>query len=140
MLRPLITLSLALCLSGAFLTPIISHAQDQMKGDAEAGAKIYLKCRSCHVVDQATNKMGPHLLDILGRTAGSVEGFQYSEAMKQAGKNGLIWNENTLKEFLTSPKTMIPGTSMRFWGLWENQINDLNAYLKEKATKQPAAQ
>lgn len=129
MYRLLIILSFILCSSGALLAPSESHAQ----GDAKAGEKIYLKCRSCHVLDQPTNKMGPHLLELLGRKAAAVEGFEYSDAMKQAGENGLIWNETTLKEFLTSPKTMIPGTSMRFWGLWENQIDDLNAYLREKS-------
>lgn len=129
MYRLLLIMLFTLCLSGALLAPSESHAQ----GDARVGEKIYLKCRSCHVLDQPTNKMGPYLTGLFGRKAGTVEGFQYSEAMKQAGENGLIWNEDTLKEFLTSPKAMIPGTSMRFWGLWENQIDDLNVYLKEKS-------
>lgn len=129
MYRLLLIIVCTLCLSGALLAPSESLAQ----GDAKAGEKIYLKCRSCHALDQPTNKMGPHLMGLFGRKAGGVEGFQYSDAMKQAGENGLIWNEDTLKEFLTSPKAMIPGTSMRFWGLWENQIDDLNTYLKEKS-------
>lgn len=138
MFRLLLAVSFIICLCGALFASTGSYAQEDIEGDAEAGAKIYLKCRSCHALDQPTNKMGPYLLDILGRKAGTVEGFQYSEAMKQAGENGLIWNEDTLKEFLTSPKTMIPGTTMRFWGLWENQIDDLTAYLKEKASHKPA--
>lgn len=129
MYRLLLIIVCTLCLSGALLAPSESLAQ----GDAKTGEKIYLKCRSCHVLDQPTNKMGPHLMGLFGRKAGTVEGFQYSEAMKQAGENGLIWNEETLKKFLASPKAMIPGTSMRFWGLWENQIDDLNVYLKEKS-------
>jgi cytochrome c len=73
-----------------------------------------------------------------GRKAGTIEGFRYSEAMRQAGENGLIWNDATLKEFLASPKTMMPGTSMRFWGLWESQIEDLLAYIKSKSEAVPS--
>lgn len=107
-----------------------AQAQSFSKGDAENGAKIYLKCRSCHVLESRTNKMGPHLLEILGRKAGTVEDFEYSDAMLEARDNGLTWDESNLKKYLTSPKTMIPATSMRFFGLWESQIDDLLAYLK----------
>ena len=126
MRRLFVTFMLTLSLTSQMLVPA------QAEGDAVAGAKIYLKCRSCHVLDHPTNKMGPHLMQLLGRKAGSVEGFQYSSAMTEAGKTGLIWDEKNLKAFLTSPKTMIPGTSMRFWGLWEGQIDDLTAYLREQ--------
>ncbi len=130
-------LSLGLLVLLPFQAQAQSGAQSGVQGDAVAGAKIFLKCRSCHVLDQPTHKMGPHLVQIFGRKAGSAEGFRYSDAMNQAGENGLIWDENSLKEFLTSPKAMIPGTSMRFWGLWEGQIDDLMAYLKENTQAAP---
>ena len=103
------------------------------EADIKNGEKIYKKCQFCHLLNQPTNRMGPHLMQLQGRKAGSVEGFQYSDAMKQAGENGLIWNDATLKEFLTSPKAMVPGTSMRFWGLWDTQIDDLLAYLRSRS-------
>lgn len=116
---------LAFCLSA----PAAALAE----GDIRNGEKIYQKCRFCHILNQPANRMGPHLMQLQGRKAGTIEGFQYSAAMKQAGDNGLIWNDATLKEFLTAPKTMIPGTTMRFWGLWEGQIDDLLAYLNAQA-------
>lgn len=121
MLRLLTTSLIALIM----LAPVAVHAE----ADVKNGEKIYKKCYFCHTLNQPTNRMGPHLMELQGRKAGSVEGFLYSDAMKQAGDNGLIWDDKTLKEFLLSPKTMIPGTSMRFWGLFEGQVDDLLAYL-----------
>lgn len=118
----------------SLLAPVAAQAEVDVKN----GEKIYKKCYFCHILNQPTNRMGPHLMDIQGRKAGSAEGFLYSDAMKQAGENGLIWDDRTLKEFLTSPKTMIPGTSMRFWGLWESQIDDLLAYLSNKSEAVPS--
>lgn len=97
-------------------------------GDAKAGEKVFRKCKSCHYVDQEKNKTGPHLVNIIGRAAGSVDGFKYSNAMKDSG---LTWDEATLAEFLKKPKTYIKGTKMAFSGLRKDkEIDDLIAYLK----------
>jgi cytochrome c len=69
--------------------------------DAAAGEKVFKKCKACHYVDRKKNKSGPHLVDIVGRSAGAVEGFKYSKAM--AG-SGLVWDEATLAGFLAKPK------------------------------------
>jgi cytochrome c len=97
-------------------------------GDVKAGEKVFRKCKSCHYVDQEKNKTGPHLVNIIGRAAGSVDGFKYSKAMKDSG---LTWDEATLAEFLKKPKTYIKGTKMAFSGLRKDkEIDDLIAYLK----------
>ena len=97
-------------------------------GDAKAGEKVFRKCKSCHYVDQEKNKTGPHLVNIVGRAAGSVDGFKYSKAMKDSG---LTWDEATLAEFLKKPKAYLKGTKMAFAGLKKDQeIDDLIAYLK----------
>ena len=97
-------------------------------GDVKAGEKVFRKCKSCHYVDQEKNKTGPHLVNIIGRAAGSVDGFKYSNAMKESG---LTWDEATLAEFLKKPKTYIKGTKMAFSGLRKDkEIDDLIAYLK----------
>lgn len=97
-------------------------------GDAKAGEQVFRKCKSCHYVDQEKNKTGPHLVNIIGRAAGSVDGFKYSNAMKESG---LTWDEATLAEFLKKPKTYIKGTKMAFSGLRKDkEIDDLIAYLK----------
>ena len=97
-------------------------------GDAKAGEKVFRKCKSCHYVDQEKNKTGPHLVNIIGRAAGSVDGFKYSKVMKDSG---LTWDEATLAEFLKKPKAYLKGTKMAFAGLRKDkEIDDLIAYLK----------
>jgi cytochrome c len=104
-----------------------SHAQD-----AAAGEKVFAKCKACHVADEAKNKVGPSLLGIIGRTAGTAEGFKYSPAMADAGKGGLIWDEAKLTEYLKAPKALVKGTKMAFAGLKEDaDILNLIAYLKQ---------
>jgi len=97
--------------------------------DAVVGKKIFNKCKACHSVDKEKNKVGPHLVKIFGRKAAVIEGFKYSDALK---KSNIIWNEETLKEYISNPKKYVPGTRMSFPGLKkENQILDLLEYLKE---------
>ncbi|MGF1476886.1 MAG: c-type cytochrome [Geminicoccaceae bacterium] len=97
------------------------------EGDPEEGEKVFRRCRACHVVDQEQNRVGPHLVGIMGREAGSVEGFNYSDAMKNSG---ITWNEETIAAYLADPKGYIPGNRMAFAGLrQEQQITDVIAYL-----------
>ena len=104
-----------------------SHAQD-----AAAGEKVFAKCKACHVANEAKNKVGPSLLGIIGRTAGTLEGFKYSPAMVDAGKGGLVWDEAKLTEYLKAPKALVKGTKMAFAGLKEEaDILNLIGYLKQ---------
>jgi cytochrome c len=92
------------------------------------GKKIYKRCTGCHSTTK--NKIGPSLENLFGRTAGTVEGYRYSKAMR---KSGIVWNEETLKKFLKKPRKYIRGTRMRFSGIRkENQLDGLIAYLKLK--------
>ena len=103
-------------------------------GDAAKGAKVFNKCKACHFVDKEKNKVGPSLVGLFGRTAGTVEGYKYSDAMKSSG---IVWSAETLGEYLKSPKTMVPGTKMTFVGLKkDDDVEDVIAYLEE-ATKKP---
>lgn len=84
-------------------------------GDAEKGAKVWKKCRACHTVgEDAKNKVGPNLNDLLGRQIGSVEDFKYSDEMSTADS---AWSEEALDSFLAKPKEMFPKTRMSFRGL-----------------------
>ena len=99
------------------------------EGDAAKGEKIYKKCKSCHSLEAGKKKVGPSLAGLFGRTAGTVEGFKYSAAMKDSG---IVWDEETLNTFLEKPKAMVPKTRMAFPGLKKEQDRmDLIAYLKE---------
>jgi len=70
-------------------------------GDAEAGKKVYKKCKACHTLEEGgKNRVGPNLWGILGRTAGAAEGFKFSDDMIAAGEAGLVWSEETLTNYL----------------------------------------
>jgi cytochrome c len=98
-----------------------------LKGDAAAGEKVFAVCSTCHAVKEGENKVGPSLYGVVGRKAGSVEGFAYSEANKGSGKT---WDEATLYEYLENPQGYIPGTKMAFAGLKKPQERaDVIAYL-----------
>lgn len=120
-------LALALCVASA-------AAQD---GNADEGAEVFKKCRACHDVGPAAkNKVGPLLNDIIGRPAGTIEGFSYSDANKAAGSKGLVWTEDVMFKYLENPLTFMPGTKMAFAGLKDVQDRkDLIAYLKASSKK-----
>lgn len=100
------------------------------EGDAKKGARVFNKCKACHVADEAKNKVGPTLLGVFGRKAGAVEGFRYSDAMKDSD---VVWDEETIAEYMRKPKEFIPGNKMAFAGLRkEDEIANLMAYLKEE--------
>jgi cytochrome c len=97
-------------------------------GDAAKGEAIFKKyCTVCHTTEAGKNKIGPSLHGVVGRKSASVDGFQYSDAMKKADKT---WDEKTLDTYLTNPKEMVPGTKMIFAGLKKaDERKDLIAYL-----------
>jgi cytochrome c len=100
--------------------------------DAAAGEKVFARCKACHTVGEgAKNRVGPHLNDLFGRAAGSIEDYKYSSAMTKAGADGVVWDDKTLGEFLAKPKDFVKGTKMAFAGLKkEDEIVNLTAYLK----------
>ena len=100
--------------------------------DAAAGEKVFAKCKACHVVESDTNKIGPSLNGVIGRTAGTHEGFKYSKAMTEAGEKGIVWSEDTLTQYLHDPKAYIKGNKMAFVGLKKDEdVANVIAYLKQ---------
>ncbi|MFY9655980.1 MAG: cytochrome c family protein [Methylocystis sp.] len=97
-------------------------------GDAASGEKVFAKCKACHKVgDGAKNGIAPELNGLDGRKAGSVEGYNYSDAMKESG---ITWGEASFEEFIKNPKAKVPGTKMVFQGLSSDKdAADVWAYL-----------
>src|ERR1700674_5781464 len=98
--------------------------------DAAAGEKVFGVCKTCHQIGEtAKNAVGPVLNGIIGRKAGSIVGYSYSDANKNSG---ITWDEATFREYIKDPKAKIPGTKMTFPGLKDpKQIDDIVAYLKQ---------
>ncbi len=87
-------------------------------GHADVGERLFRRCASCHEVGpEARNKVGPHLNEIMGRAAASVEGFRYSRALTAMADDGLVWDEDMMDAFLTRPSDFVPGTRMSFSGV-----------------------
>ena len=111
---------------------ICAAAPTLAAGDPTAGQKVFNKCKTCHEADQAKNKVGPNLVGLFGRKAGSVADFKYSDAMKNSN---VVWTETTLAEYVKQPKEFIVGNKMTFPGLKSDQeVADLIAYLKQATT------
>lgn len=97
-------------------------------GDDARGKRLYGQCQACHAVIAGQNRVGPSLYGIVGRQAGTVDGFRYSDANTNAD---LIWTEDALFGFLEDPRGYMPGTRMIFLGVAKPQDRaDIIAYLK----------
>jgi cytochrome c len=96
-------------------------------GNAAQGEHTFMKCAVCHAKD-ATNRLGPGLLGVIGTRAGSKPGFGYSRAMKNSN---IVWDEKSLDAYIMAPQKALPGTTMPFPGIPnQEQRKDLIAYLK----------
>ena len=106
-------------------------------GDLENGRRKFGLCRSCHTITEGgPNMTGPNLYGVFGRQAGSVEKFNYSDAVKNAG---FTWDAEKLDHWLQNPATFLPGTKMPpVPGLKEEKDRvDLIAYLKVETGYKP---
>jgi len=99
-------------------------------GDAARGAPMYRACVACHSLEPNRNMTGPSLAEIWNRRAGSLPSFpRYSPALKSSG---IIWNDDTLDEWIKDPQHFIPGNTMTFPGMKDaRQRADMLAFLKE---------
>lgn len=96
--------------------------------DAAAGRAVFDEhCARCHNPDAAGKTYGPSLVGIIGRKAASVEGFEYSDALK---KSGLVWTVDALRAWMADNTGLLPGTRMRHVGVNDPLEQDmLLAYL-----------
>ncbi len=102
-----------------------------LTGDPVHGEKVFTQCKTCHVAEKAVNRIGPSLWGVVGRPAGSVAGYAYSQANKNSG---LTWTDQQVFTYLEAPQKVVPGTKMTFRGLKNPQDRaDVIAYLKTRA-------
>jgi cytochrome c len=98
-------------------------------GAIERGARVFSACIACHTLEPDRHLTGPSLAGLWGRKAGALESYRrFSDPLRQSG---LVWNERTLDTWLGNPQALVPGNSMQFPGLREEQARaDLIAFLK----------
>jgi cytochrome c len=95
----------AVLVASVFASPMTAAAQ---QGDAAEGESVFKKCSACHRVGEgARNMTGPVLNNVIGRPAGSAEGYAYSELNKSAGSAGLVWTEELVFEYLVDPNAFL---------------------------------
>lgn len=136
--------AIALIATGAGFGPAVAE------GDPKKGEKVFRKCKACHMVgDNAKNRVGPVLTGVVGRTAGTWEGYKYSKVNATAGENGLVWTPENLAEYLPKPQKFLEGflkekgakapgrTKMVYRLRKESEVKDVIAYL---ATFSPKAE
>jgi len=110
------------------VTTISAAAPAFAAGDAAAGEKVFNQCKSCHSAQAGKNMVGPSLFAVVGRKAGSVDGFKYSDPVKASG---VTWDAASLDKWLTSPKDFIAGNKMPFPGVKDATAREnLIAYLE----------
>jgi cytochrome c len=117
-------------LKSVFALSLIALSVPAFAGDPEAGAKVFKKCLACHAIGEgAKNKVGPELNGLFGRPAGSVPGYDYSDANKNSG---IVWTPEVFAEYIKNPRAYIEGTKMAFAGLKKDkEIEDITAYLAQ---------
>jgi cytochrome c len=107
-------------------------------GDAQKGADVFHDhCDFCHSFRlEDGNGTGPNLSGLAGRKAGTFADFEYSAAMKNSG---IVWNAQTLTQFIQAPDTVVPGTKMvGFRRVDAEDIDDLIAYLMAAGSPEAA--
>ena len=114
----------------AFLTAATANLAQA--GDLKRGEKLFEECRACHAVERGVQGVGPSLRGVFGRSAGAVEEFRYSPALR---KSGITWTAQTIDAYITDPQKAIPANRMPYAGMPDaKDRKDLMEYL-QKALK-----
>jgi cytochrome c len=90
--------------AGLFALTAAAEAQE-----ASSEELYQQRCGACHSLEAGQNGIGPHLAGVIGRTAGSIEAANYSDALRNSG---IVWDAGSLDAFLTAPRAVVPGTRM----------------------------
>ena len=88
----------------AALAVCLSAGAASAAGDAKKGEKVFKKCKACHSLEEGKKKVGPSRYQIVGKQAGTVDGYKYSKSYVLAGEKGLMWTAENLIAYLEDPK------------------------------------
>src|SRR6266446_7131957 len=111
--------------SGAILGALILAGAPAFAADADHGKTLFTACAACHT--EKPDALGPSLKGVVGRRAGALEDFRYSNPMKRAN---FIWDEANLREYIANPQAKVKGNRMPYGGVRDpNDIDDVIAYL-----------
>lgn len=114
-----------LCVIGPIM--LMGH-HARAAGDPEHGAVLYQICQNCHSITE--NDVGPLHKGVVGRISGTVPGYDYSLALRNAK---ITWTEENLDKWLAGPQKLVPGTKMFFQLANPKDRSDVIAFLKERA-------
>lgn len=119
---------LSVLLAAPVLLVWLSLANEVIAADAGHGAKVFNEeCAECHSAAPGRNKKGPTLFAVVGRVAGGVPDYAYSDAMKASG---VTWSPDKLDAYIAAPHKLVPGCKMKYDGLGDAAARaDLIAYL-----------
>ena len=107
------------------------HAQAAEPAASVRGNEVFqTRCAGCHSLDR--DDEGPRLRNVYGRTSGTVPRFPYSDALKQAH---IVWNDKSLKQWLSHPQVLVPGSGMPVSVTDARERRDLIAYLKANSKR-----
>lgn len=131
----MLRLALVVCVAVA-MSAVLSHLARADDGDAAAGEQVFKKCQVCHTIEEgAPGKTGPNLFGVVGRRAGTAEGFErYSPALMESG---VVWDEAALSQWLRGPAKFIPGVRMPFKLAEDGDIANIIAYLMANLPEPP---
>lgn len=115
----------------AFVLLVVGSSLFAAGQSSENGKQLFEKrCSGCHALDR--DKEGPRLRGVYGRVAGSVDSFQYSDALK---KSKITWTDETLDQWLTDTEKLVPGNDMTFHVEKAAERAEIIAYLKQDSSK-----
>ncbi|HKW99062.1 MAG TPA: c-type cytochrome [Bryobacteraceae bacterium] len=117
--------------AGMVVYLVLTLAASVKAQTADAGKELFQKrCGGCHALDR--DKEGPRLHGVYGRTAGSIESFQYSDALR---KSNVVWSEETLERWLADTESLVPGNDMTFHVEKAGERGAIIAFLKQDSHK-----
>ena len=102
--------------------------QPAAAADVNHGKQLFQACAACHGKDGKGGTLGPNLVGVVGRKAGTLDDFRYSNAMK---RSNVVWDDGNLRAYVADPQAKVKGNRMPFSGIGnERDAEDIVAYLK----------